>query len=129
MMSTDMRAHPEFGTIDSQIDFYRPFGVDNDGSVFGPITGTDLMCPEVFLETDGTLDILGKWEAMSGFSNQYGYRGPMMHASEYMSGSGMEAWIRANPGVYVVTEPLDADNLDADDPGTMTWVLLKSTIV
>lgn len=42
----------------------------------------------------------GGWEAMTGYTGQYGYRGPVMHSSEYIGGR-MARDILAEPGLYV----------------------------
>lgn len=46
---------------------------------------TDLHNPEViYMLEDGGLD-LGPWNALSGYSGQYRYNGPIMDSSEYIS--------------------------------------------
>jgi hypothetical protein len=40
------------------------------------------------------------WQLMKGYSGQYGYAGPVMHASEFIGG-GMARDILATPGDYV----------------------------
>lgn len=51
------------------------------------------------------------WSLLTGFSNQYGYNGPLFHESEYIGG-GLETYIRTHPGKYV------ALIVYADDGGT-----------
>lgn len=41
------------------------------------------------------------WQAVTGFSGQHGYDGPVMHASEVIGDSAMADYIRDNPGEYV----------------------------
>lgn len=55
------------------------------------------------------------WDLMRGYTGQYGYDGPVMHASEFIGGY-LEDAILAQPGLYVVTEPrgLAPDNLPED---------------
>src|SRR5699024_5519557 len=57
--------------------------VGEDGAVEGP-----------FLEGGG-------WEPVTGFSGQWQYRGPIMHASEQLQG-GIAKAVLENPGVYCV---------------------------
>jgi hypothetical protein len=40
------------------------------------------------------------WELLQGFTGQYGYRGPVMHPSEFIGG-GLERHILETPGYYV----------------------------
>lgn len=42
------------------------------------------------------------WELLSGFTGQYGYNGPVMHASEFIGG-GLERHILETPGYWVAT--------------------------
>lgn len=52
------------------------------------------------------------WELLTGYTGQYGYNGPVMHASEYIGGRLAED-ILTEPGIYaaVVVETDD----DSDD--------------
>lgn len=43
------------------------------------------------------------WDLMTGYTGQYGYRGPIMHPSEYVGG-GLADDILESPGMYVVVE-------------------------
>jgi hypothetical protein len=58
------------------------------------------------------------WEPVSGFSGQYAYRGPIMHASERIGG-GLARHILATPGDYAVAT---VDDLDTGEPSG--WVVL-----
>jgi hypothetical protein len=68
------------------------------------------------------------WELMTGYTGQYSYRGPIMHASEYVGGQ-MEADIRATPGLYVVIEPTglyateEQEQEQSDEP--IGWVVAR----
>ena len=84
--------------------------------------------PEVYLfETEsGTWELeklYGGWQFLTGFSGQYGYDGPLMHASEYIGG-GLAEHIAEVPGLYVATVayplPLDEDGDHEPD----SWVVL-----
>jgi hypothetical protein len=93
--------------------------------------------PEVSVQLDAEGSILpgpaGEplvegWELMTGYTGQYGYRGPIMHASEYVGGR-MEEDILERPGLYVVVEvtglyPTEEDEArDSDDP--IGWVVAR----
>lgn len=54
------------------------------------------------------------WELMRGYTGQYSYNGPVMHASEYIGGRMAED-ILSTPGLYVavVVEIDDPDEEDA----------------
>lgn len=56
------------------------------------------------------------WEPERGWTGQHGYRGPVMHASEYVGG-GLEDHIRETPGLWVVVsvECLPDEDPDPDD--------------
>jgi hypothetical protein len=58
---------------------------------------------DLAVDQDGTdiFDMSAGWTLLSGFTGQYGYNGPVMHASEYVGG-GLERHIRETPGYYVV---------------------------
>lgn len=130
---SSIKKHPNFGKIDDETEFSSPFSIDENGSVVN--TADNVYAPDVFLRQDGGLEIdddvdNDDWEAVSGFSGQQDYRGPCMHASEVMSGSGMEQHIRTNPGTYVLEIPMcDADDDDFEENGETimsdSWVLLK----
>lgn len=87
--------------------------------------------PEVHIDTDDDGQILDAhektmieelraqgWEPLNGWSGQYSYSGPIMHASEYIGG-GLEKHIRETPGFYVAVA-VETD--DADDPAG--WLCL-----
>lgn len=118
------RDHPDFGKIDSQVEMDSAFGIDRDGNV----VKVDAWAPEVYLSQDG-LEVPGDWEAVNGYSGQYGYSGPVMHPSEVMDGSKMEEYVRENPGTYALVVPANVDAYDSDDPDAEVdvdgWVLLK----
>lgn len=91
--------------------------------------------PDITLETDddGQLfpgfdaDVLNQakhagWDVLEGYTGQYGYRGAVMHPSEYIGGD-LARDILAHSGVYVVTvvNCLGGD----DDPEPAGWVVLR----
>jgi len=72
-----------------------------------------------------------EWSFVDGFSGQYGYRGPIMHVSEYLGG-GMADHVLETPGIYVVVvvEVLDDPDWDYtnENPEPAGWALLYREI-
>lgn len=70
------------------------------------------------------------WEAISGYSGQYSYNGPVMHESEYLGGA-IEQHILDNPGIYAITEATYTTDADGNEIGeddeliSGGWVLLR----
>lgn len=57
--------------------------------------------PEVYHSPGHDVEVMGdRWEMLTGYTGQYGYRGAVMHSSEMLSGR-MAADILAEPGLYV----------------------------
>jgi hypothetical protein len=122
-------------TLNTLIDFDSPFTIDD--SEPANLLRYDAAAPSVpsvylYVDADGNgvgeeeIDGTG-WAPVSGFSGQYGYRGPVMHASEQLGG-GMADWVIENPGTYVVVavECLSEEGGDEDlEPAG--WMLLRLT--
>lgn len=91
-MSARTVATPD--TLNGIMEFDHVIRVHGDGTVTAE--------PDVYAPCldDGELDNSADWTMMGGYSGQYGYRGPVMHASEYIGG-GMARDILDNAGVYV----------------------------
>ena len=71
---------------------------DNDDM---PRPGRSLYAPSVSVMPDGSeFSGLDEWQLLSGYTGQYGYRGPVMHASEYVGGS-LARDILTTAGYYV----------------------------
>lgn len=89
----------------------------------------DVRVPEVYIDYEGPFaeaqisdqndrDMVGYfksqgWEVLNGYSNQYGYSGPIMHVSESIGG-GLEDRIREEPGFWVALTVEISPN--EDDP-------------
>jgi hypothetical protein len=109
-------------TLSDVMEFDHPIQVHADGTVTdGPagVYAPDLYDEELSDEA---------WEfASHGYTGQHGYRGPILHNSEYIGG-GLERDILATPGVYAavaaywspelpeVPEDWPVRELDDDDP-------------
>lgn len=85
-------------TLSDRMDFEHVIRVDEHREV----TDADgVWAPEVYLDEDSdTIDGLGDWSLMDGYSGQDRYHGPIMHASELIGGQ-LAADIVATPGFYV----------------------------
>lgn len=83
----------------------------------------------VYSEDDGSTDepeAPSGWEYLRGFSGQHGYGGPVLHASESMSG-GLAEHIIDNPGLYAVVaiEALPADLNSNEESEPVGWGVLR----
>lgn len=81
--------------------------------------------PEVWHDDDTRDADAGEgWEFLTGYTGQHGYRGPVMHASEFIGGR-MADDILSTPGIYVAVVvgvlPDDAD----DDPEPAGWAVAR----
>lgn len=101
----------------NDIEFDHVFTVDEHGTVTHP---DNIYAPEVTWDglTSGQIWSY-KWEFIDGWSGQDRYSGPVMHSSELLGG-GMERWVLATPGTYVMCVVEDLD--DPEDPAG--WCLL-----
>lgn len=106
--------------LNDLVEFDCPFRVAEDGKVeTGPLEG--VYVPSVYHddESDVVIDDAAWWAWSAGYTGQWGYSGPVMHASEYLGGR-MERDLLDDPGVYVVVVVLTLDS--EDDAG---WIVLK----
>ena len=118
-------------TLSEAMDFDHPIRVTvpEDG---GPATVTDDVdehAPGAYSDADGDdwLDDSGRWEwASTGYTGQYGYRGPVMHASELIGGRLADD-ILTTSGTYaaVIVEAVDAEGEADDEPAGWAIVKLK----
>lgn len=110
------------GTVEDALNVYAPEVVvecldDDAGSITREAEAEMIR----YVESQG-------WELMTGYTGQYGYRGPIMHQSEYVGG-GLEEDILATPGLYVVVEPTgiypseEAEEEHGGDP--IGWVIAR----
>jgi hypothetical protein len=91
--------------------------------------------PETYIDCDADGQISAEHEAQfiaeleragwspftTGYSGQYLYRGPVMHASEYIGGR-LERDILASPGLYVACV-VECFGEDQDEPAG--WIVLR----
>lgn len=95
-------------TLSDIMDFDHVIQVHADGTV---TDARGVYAPEAYdwgdeLVADIDTDALERagWSLMDGYSGQYSYSGPWMHASEYIGGR-LERDILATPGYYVAIYP------------------------
>jgi hypothetical protein len=101
--------------LNSIMEFDHVVCVRDDGTVTDRGT-TGVYAPEITCEYDGpfaegqitdehdqamieSVKAQG-WDVLTGWSGQYGYSGPIMHASEFIGGA-LADHIRATPGYWV----------------------------
>src|SRR3954471_10532989 len=106
-------------------DFDHPFVVGVDGSLYD---ATSAFAPEVYHSETTDIEIMADgWEALSGFTGQYSYHGPVMHSSELLSGR-IAKHILATPGLYVVVAVEVMPENDEDHPAPAGWAVLRRTV-
>lgn len=83
----------ELGHDIQALDFGTSFVVHPNGQMLR----SDVYAPDVFHDDDADITIDGvpmrestRWEALTGMTGQHGYRGAVMHSSEFI-GSGIAA--------------------------------------
>ncbi len=95
--------------LDDVMEFDHVIRVNADGTVTDRVEGAPyfdeaarcyLVDPEAWLWED-EFNLPEGWSLMNGYSGQQGYRGPVMHTSEYIGG-GMARDILETPGDYVL---------------------------
>lgn len=101
------------GSIDEPTGVYAPelsIGCDDDGQ----ISEEDDQDMIDYAQQVG-------WTLLTGWTGQEGYRGPLMHASEYVGGA-LEQHIRDTPGLWVATAIYTDDDSNGDND-LAGWVL------
>lgn len=120
-------------TLNDHIEFGCPFYVVPGGIIVSTLPNVYAPSVYIYVDDDGqqTPDSddphieSDDWEAVTGYSGQHGYSGPVMHASEFLGGRMAED-VLSHPGTYTVcsVECL-SDDPDAEDIGPAGWVLLQ----
>jgi hypothetical protein len=119
--------------LNSIMEFDHPVRVHADGTVTD--AGPDFWAPETDVDTDGNGSILAEHEQAlcesvkrqgwslytTGYTQQYSYRGPIMHTSEFIGGR-LAMDILADPGVYVSVVVSTDENGDDNVAG---WAVAK----
>lgn len=118
-------------TLNAMVEFEVPFRVLPGAVIDSDLPG--VYAPEVTLEVNSDGDPLPEsedvmiqdlarhgWNVLDGYSGQDRYSGPIMHASETLSG-GLARDILEAPGTYVVC----AVDTDDDDDTPAGWIILR----
>lgn len=93
--------------------------------------GSSHYAPEVFHSDTDDVEIMGEgWEPLTGLTGQHGYRGAVMHASEYI-GQGIGAHLlelaqdsgEVETFALVTVEVLPED--DDPEPEPAGWAILR----
>lgn len=104
----------------TNVEFDHPFMIVAGEVVDAP---AGIHAPEVYHDDDLDVVIMGPWEAVShGMTGQHGYRGPVMHSSEFVGPGIAEVLAEYEPGtilVMCVVETLD------DDEEPAGWIILR----
>lgn len=100
--------------------FDGPFHLSREG-----VVTSALYAPDVFHDDETDVVVCStKWEALTGYTGQYGYSGAVMHPSEHMSNRMVRDMLE-DPGIYAVTVveclPTDED----EDPEPAGWCVLR----
>jgi hypothetical protein len=124
--------------LNSTMEFDHVIRVHKDGTVSDGYP--DLMAPEITMDvdadgsaTDDSEDDLRRqarsygWELLDAWTGQYGYRGVVMHSSEYIGGDLAEH-ILETPGYYVAVTvgclgPDNEENPDAESFDPAGWAI------
>lgn len=121
-----------------RVEFDTVFQVGHSGNVYSYASRSDIP-PVPTVWHDDELDMLiddlpytdhPEWECVTvGYTGQYGYNGPVMHASEFIGGALADD-IVIRPGYYVVCEVsaypdgyVDGDDVVEYD--TAGWTILR----
>lgn len=103
---------PSAGHLNGLVDFDCPFRVMEGGAIR---VEDGVYAPDyVYSEYPGVVIEDGGWEALAGYTGQYGYDGPVMHVAETLSGRLAQDIMSDVGGVYVVVE-VHATELDPED--------------
>lgn len=112
----------------NKLELGTAFGMSQGGAVQAII---EIDVPQVHITDDR--DVLeierSGWAALSGFSNQEGYSGPIIHPSEFFSGPmawqlHFETISKKSDRVYALVEVTDPDDPDA----LVGWAVLERTV-
>lgn len=121
------RRLPDGRTLDDVMEFDHVIRVDANGTITDSLPNQSVYwAPEVTWQ-NGTHHISGEgWTLMDGYSGQYGYRGPVMHPSEFIGGQ-MADEILSTPGLYVAVDVRDLDAPDGHNE-TAGWAVARKDI-
>lgn len=107
---------------------YVPYRVSGGKcqEIYGQALGLDTLDP-IEDDTDLRAQLRSRgWEALTGYSGQYGYSGPVMHDSEYLGGTLSDA-ILSEDGIYAwaPVEWWPDDDAGKTEPEYEGWVVCR----
>lgn len=106
------------------VEFDHVFTVTHDGTV---TDAPNVYAPSVWHDDTADIVIDGDgWEALTGYTGQYGYRGAVMHASEKFAG-GIARDVLDEPGTYVLVVVEVLPDEDDEQPEPAGWAVLRRT--
>lgn len=114
----------------NDVDLDHPFQVHADGSITDLPRDSGIYAPEVWHVADAKSpdDIegfdKGEWEPLVGYTRQQGYRGAVLHASEFIGG-GLEEDILATPGIYVAVVVDVLEEMGDEDHEPAGWAIFR----
>ena len=128
--------------LNSKVEFDSPFrvvGTLEDGRTVIEDRLENFYAPEVHLYVDQNGGGVGDeeigsedWTAVNGYSGQHGYRGPTMHASEFLGGRMAEDVLEDIGGIYTLVTvecmpnwEASEEELDEVRDNPAGWMLLK----
>lgn len=118
-------------TLNAVMEFDHVIRVNTDGTVSDNVDG--VWAPEVWIHSESDPNgapivssmhnMPEPWSLVSGYSSQWQYSGPIMHASEYIGG-GMADDILSRPGLWAVVTVTDADtDSESGDDDLVGWAV------
>jgi hypothetical protein len=114
-MSEIRRAVPA-DQLNAWVEFDVPFTVHVDGTVSLALSEH---APDLLDE-----HLSSGWTPITGYSGQHGYRGPIMHNSEFLGGR-MASDTLAEPGTYVIVAAHWSALEDDGDTDIEGWMLAR----
>ena len=104
--------------LDNSIEFDSAFIVLPNGEY----SETGEYVPNVYndAETDVIIES-SEWEALTGYTGQYGYNGAVLHSSEYFGGGLLKDVSEDLGGVYALTVVYDLE----DELDIIGWCVLR----
>lgn len=107
--------------LTNAIEFDYVFRVNEDSTI---TFMEDMYAPGVYEDESDVIIEDSTWEVLSGYTQQYGYHGPVMHPSEQLGGR-LARDILDNPAYYAIVEVYDMGTSGEDVIG---WVVVSRPI-
>ena len=106
--------------LSEAMDFDHPVRITVEGEIES--IATRVYAPDML---DDELESGSEWKLLRGYTGQYSYNGPTMHASEQIGGALADD-ILSNPGVYVaLVSFVTLDDDEEDEDNTAGWAIAR----